>query len=303
MNSSRNILVFSVVICAGVLASKHAQAGGFKFGGGSGNGGGSNHSFKINHGNNKSSQNQFKNGSPFNKFWKNDNHDNHDNHDDHHGHHHHHHHKYRVRCLDPVIYVYSRSYYPTFQSCFVYPGDTWYTISQQHYGMNNLGKHISGYNGLTMSSPLTVGQMLRLPVVYSNGTLGVSNAPMPAPFSSRNVGTAANQLGQATASAANNGTVANEPTLPQVAIGSTLALDGESHGAEKGIVRLRVSGLALPVDVVEWTEKSLKIQLPKMDLSNPVKAELEVVRADGGMASKSGIELTPAAPRVALGKQ
>jgi hypothetical protein len=62
-----------------------------------------------------------------------------------------------------------------------------------------------------------------------------------------------------------------------------------------------VSGLALPVDVIEWSETSVEIQLPKMDLSNPVKAELEVMRADGSLASKSGIELTPAATRVALG--
>ena len=45
----------------------------------------------------------------------------------------------------------------------------------------------------------------------------------------------------------------------------------------------------------------MKIQLPKMELSRPVKASLEVLRADGSLASKSAIELTPAATRLALG--
>ena len=92
-----------------------------------------------------------------------------------------------------------------------------------------------------------------------------------------------------------------EPTLPRVAIGSTLLLDGESLGDEKGIVRLQMGALALPVEVIEWTTSSVKIALPKMELGRPVKASLEVLRADGSLASKSEIELTPAATRLALG--
>ena len=45
---------------------------------------------------------------------------------------------------------------------------------------------------------------------------------------------------------------------------------------------------------------SVKIQLPKMELTGPMKADLEVLRADGSLASKSAIELTPAATRLAL---
>jgi hypothetical protein len=262
--------------------------------------------------------------------------------------------------VEPAHYVYSKCYYPPFQCCYVYPGDTWYTISQRIYGVDYMCKHIAAYNGLTMGSPLTAGQMLRLPVINQNGSLARSSAPMPAPLSlpgggvptqgaqfgpqglpggspngfapqgvPAGLGPQGSPNGLATSSIgpqsvetaslttsgpptgqpegpttppANIRSVTNEPTLPRVAIGSTLALDGESLGSEKGTVRLRVSGLALPVDVIEWSETSVKIQLPKMDLSNPMKAELEVVRADGSLASKSGIELTPAATRVALGK-
>jgi hypothetical protein len=96
-------------------------------------------------------------------------------------------------------------------------------------------------------------------------------------------------------------TVKEEPTLPRVAVGSTLMLDGESLGDEKGIVRLRMGALTLPVEVVEWTASSVKIQLSTMELGRPVKASLEVLRADGSLASKSEIELTPATTRLALG--
>jgi hypothetical protein len=101
--------------------------------------------------------------------------------------------------------------------------------------------------------------------------------------------------------AANIRPVKEEATLPRVAIGSTLVLDGESLGEEKGIVRLRIGGMALPVEVLEWSASSVKIELPKIDLSRPVKADLEVVRADGSLASSSAIELSPAATRLALG--
>jgi hypothetical protein len=262
-----------------------------------------------------------------------------------------------------VRLVYSQCYHPLFRSCYVFPGDTWYSISKRVYGVEFLCKHIASYNGLSMYSPLVPGQMLRLPVVNANGSLAVSNAPMPAPFSSQGMPFAAQGVqgpsiapqgsvngpaptglpsgvnmaapqglpnsmnAMSTASqgpsvppleatfnspktepaatatpAANIRTVKEEPTLPRVAIGSTLVLDGDSLGDEKGIVRLRISTLTLPVEVIEWTTSSVKIELPKMELGRPVKASLEVMRADGSVASKSEIELTPAATRLALGK-
>ncbi len=46
---------------------------------------------------------------------------------------------------------------------------------------------------------------------------------------------------------------------------------------------------------------SVKIRLPELDIEDAMKAELEVLRADGSLASKTAIELTSAATRLALG--
>jgi hypothetical protein len=85
-----------------------------------------------------------------------------------------------------------------------------------------------------------------------------------------------------------------------VAVGSTLVLDGQEFGNEQGVARLRVAGLALPVEVLEWTTSSAKIRLPKFEVTGATTAEIEVLRADGSLASKSSIQLTPAADRLAL---
>ena len=89
--------------------------------------------------------------------------------------------------IEPVRLVYSQCYHPQFRCCYVYPGDNWYSISKRVYGVDFLCKHIASYNGLSMNSPLVPGQMLRLPVVNANGSLAVSNAPMPAPFAPQGI--------------------------------------------------------------------------------------------------------------------
>ena len=88
---------------------------------------------------------------------------------------------------------------------------------------------------------------------------------------------------------------------PSVAIGSMLTLDGQSLGGEAGSVRLRAGGLALPAEVLDWSDSSVKIRLPQLDLEGPMRAEIELLRADGSLASKTPIELTAAATRLALG--
>jgi hypothetical protein len=78
-------------------------------------------------------------------------------------------------------------------------------------------------------------------------------------------------------------------------------LDGQSLGDEKGSVMLRVNGLALPVDVLDWSADAARIRMPSVDIDGAMKADIEVVRADGSLASRTAIELTPAATRLALG--
>jgi hypothetical protein len=87
-----------------------------------------------------------------------------------------------------------------------------------------------------------------------------------------------------------------EPPRPKVTVGSTLLVDGQSFGDKAGTARLRVSGLSLPIEVLEWTTGSVKIQLPTVELTSATKADIEVVRADGTLASRTGIELGAATP-------
>ncbi len=92
-----------------------------------------------------------------------------------------------------------------------------------------------------------------------------------------------------------------QPSMLSAAAGSELVVDGQQLGIAAGFVRLRISGLTLKVEVLDWSEGSVKIRLPELDLSSAAKADLEVLRADGSLASKTALELTPAAAKLALG--
>jgi len=277
MKSFTTNFVMALMIGAAIVTTNTALAGGFSFGGGGGGKGGSSISFGGGKG-----------GSV--KFHFDGN--NHAPYDFHH----------HTSCHVPVqryyvqpVLVYDRCYHPQFRYCFVYPGDTWLTICQRNYGCTYLWKHIAMYNGLPVSAQLVPGQQLAMPVINANGSLAASNAPAPPAFAPQN------QQVAAPSQPAHSQATAGESEVPSAAVGATLMFSGESLGSETGLVRLRIGEMALPVEVVEWSDTSVKIQLPKMDLSGAMKAELEVLRADGSLASKSAIQLTPAATRVALG--
>jgi hypothetical protein len=125
---------------------------------------------------------------------------------------------------------------------------------------------------------------------------GPFNGPVTGPMSTPNARPSVPAL-----PSANIRVASEERPLATVAIGSVLSLDGQALGGERGIVRLRVNGLALPVEVLKWSAESAKIRLPELDLEGPTKAEIEVLRADGSLASKTAIELASAATRLALG--
>jgi hypothetical protein len=219
--------------------------------------------------------------------------------------------------------------------CFVWvlPGDTWTTISLREYGNPNFCHFLASYNGLSLTAPLFIGQQIRLPEIHPNGVLTKSYAPMPAPFIppvqplvaggspivSQNLVNAPTNVApigpvapMSAAAPVVNGSAPTIPTanireasaapaMPTVAIGSTLLVDGQALGSETGIVRLRLSGVALKVEVLEWTAASAKIRLPEMDLTSAMSAEIEVLRADGSLAAKTAIQLTPAATKLAQG--
>jgi LysM domain len=300
MRSSTIHLIAILTIGAVVAATSSASAGGFSFGGGKSGGG------KGTGG--KGSGGKGSGGSGFKINLGGGNHGKYDHHSHkhHQGYKHHHwykdhhayHYKYRLKPYRPAIVVYNKCYRPAYSYCFVSPGDTWYTIAKRSYGTSNVWKHIATYNRLRPSNTvLFPGQKLRLPVVNANGTLAASNAPAPPAFVPRGTRLAP----PAQASMQQGSPAATGAGLPPVTIGSTLALDGASFGSERGVVRLQISGMALPVEVVEWSDSSVKIELPSMELTAAMKADLQVLRADGSRASSSAIQLLPSETRLALG--
>jgi len=204
---------------------------------------------------------------------------------------------------------FGQAYEPFHNSYFVQPGDTFHEISLKEYGTSANARHIARFNRLASNAALVPGQRLMLPSISANGTLRQSRAPAPegvAKSSGSLVNGGASPVAQNSTTgravpASNVSKPSVEEALPKIAAGSTLQIDGQVLGEAQGTVRLRVSGLVFPVDVVEWTTNSAKVRLPELELTAPTKAELEVLRSDGSLASKSGVELTPTGDRLAIG--
>lgn len=203
--------------------------------------------------------------------------------------------------------VYGGQAYEPFHSYYVVePGDSFYVVSLKEYGTSALAPHIARFNRLAPNSALVPGQRLQLPSVSADGRLSPSRAPAPnegfPPVGPYPVSTPASaKFTPITETKPSAPETSTEP-LPQVTPGSVLTLEGLEHGNEQGTVRLRIGGFALPVEVLEWTVNSAKVRLPKFDVPEASKAELEVVRADGTLASRNTVELTPADAKLALKK-
>jgi hypothetical protein len=135
---------------------------------------------------------------------------------------------------------------------------------------------------------------LYLPSISANGRLTASRAPQAEVFTAANYASPALTAPIAPAATTTTAPVTVERERVSVPSGSTLQLDGEKLGEDAGVVRLRVSGVAMPVEVIEWNAESTKVRLPKLDVEEATKAELEVVRADGTIASTNAISLTTA---------
>jgi hypothetical protein len=174
------------------------------------------------------------------------------------------------------------------------PGDTFSRVALKEYRTSAAGKYIAQFNRLQLNSVLVPGQRLLLPSVSRSGRLTQSRAP--APFN--DVTTKATS-GVSSNLASSAKAADPEPALPKFSVGSTLLVDGLEFGEEEGVARLRISGLSFPIEVIEWTSSSTKIRLPELEVSSPTKADIEILRADGSLASKSTIELTPAETKLA----
>ena len=93
-----------------------------------------------------------------------------------------------------------------------------------------------------------------------------------------------------------------QPSRTPVAVGSTLMVNGQAFGDKAGGARLRISGMAMPIEVLEWTPASVTVRLPQIEITDTTPAEIEVVRDDGSLASKMAIALTASPEQLALGR-
>jgi hypothetical protein len=198
---------------------------------------------------------------------------------------------------------YGQAYEPFHSTYICQPGDSFYTVSLKEYGTSSNMKHIASYNRMATNAALVPGMRLMLPSISAGGRLSASRAPAAEGYATSPYATSTANFVQPTATPVvapvTMSPIATEPERVSIPTGSTLQLDGESLGADAGVVRLRISGVAMPVEVVEWNTASTKIRLPKLDVTGATKAELEVVRADGTLASTNAISLTSAASSVA----
>jgi hypothetical protein len=208
----------------------------------------------------------------------------------------------------PYVQPYGMAYEPFHSWYICQPGDSFYTVSLKEYGNSGAANYISRFNRLPFNAALVTGQRLMLPSVSPNGMMVQSRAPAPFVDATPGVGvtnptakfTQPNSV-TPTSLASSVAVAATEPALPSIAVGSTLVLDGQVFGETTGVARLRIGGLSLPIEVLEWTNTSAKIRLPEVDLTSPMKAEIEVLRADGSVASTTAVELKASADRLARG--
>ncbi len=188
-----------------------------------------------------------------------------------------------------------KAYEPFHSSYVVLPGDSFYEISLKEYATSSNAKYIAQFNHLPQTAALTPGQVLRLPSISATRQLSPSRAP--AADSLQNTASPSQVTSNGSSSAAT--TAANEAPRPKVNVGATLLVDGQKFGDKQGAARLRVGGAALKIEVLEWKTDAVKIRLPELALDSAANADIEVVRADGSLASKTGIELSTAADVVA----
>jgi hypothetical protein len=191
---------------------------------------------------------------------------------------------------------YGQAYEPFHSMYTVQPGDTFYEVSLKEYGNSAATPYISRFNRLASNAALVPGQRLRLPSISANGQMTASRAPVTENLTAGlgNFGPTAASFSKPPIGIVENPATAAEPPRASVPTGSVIKLDGQSLGDKQGAVRLRISNVAMPVEVVEWSAESTKVRLPKLDVNGGTKAELEVVRADGTVAATNAIELTTA---------
>jgi hypothetical protein len=82
-----------------------------------------------------------------------------------------------------------------------------------------------------------------------------------------------------------------DPT--KLTAGSEMILAGEGLGPQPGQVLVSVGGKELQAEVLGWYDLGVRINVPRLELSEPTQAEVVVVRGDGAATNPVKVTLLP----------
>jgi hypothetical protein len=180
-----------------------------------------------------------------------------------------------------------QAYEPTHSNYVVLPGDSFYTISLKEYSTSKNSAFVAKYNSMPEDQALTPGQVIQLPSISAEGEVSESSSPVADELQAQQD----SQVASVNTKVNSKSTPIVEALRPKVTIGSTLLVDGQPFGQKQGAARLRVGGANLKIEILKWTASSVKIRLPNLDLDSSVKGDIEVLKADGSLASRTPVEL------------
>jgi hypothetical protein len=88
------------------------------------------------------------------------------------------------------------------------------------------------------------------------------------------------------------------PADNSIPSGAVISLAGEGFGLQPGQVRMRLGGLELLGQIVNWGPLGIQVKLPELALAAPALGELLVIRHDGQHAPVLPIKVLPVQPVV-----
>ena len=103
---------------------------------------------------------------------------------------------------------------------------------------------------------------------------------------------AADPTGEAADDSANSDADSAEE-LPSVEVGTELSLEGESLGDQPGKAQMAIGAMTLQATVSAWSDTEATIQLPTLELTNPVAGQLSLFNAAGELVSSLDVQFVP----------